>query len=160
MEPARRQPVWAVPAIFRSRHGIRTARRHRRRGKIAARRESFHFPRCVSTFSTGYPPPPSVDPLPKLPGLMVVSPPPRRHCGGVDSTDLTQVQADALRRQIARHLTYLRRLKDRMDARGFPEHDLLYTAAVKAVEACEQLHRQTDIRAGTYRRRAGKSRGA
>ena len=78
----------------------------------------------------------------------------------MDSTDLTPVQADALRRQIARHLTYLRRLKDRMDARGFPENDLLYVATAKAAEACEQLHRQADIRAGTYRRRAGKSRGA
>jgi hypothetical protein len=35
-------------------------------------------------------------------------------------------------------------------------NDLLYVATAKAVEACEQLHRQADIRAGTYRRRAGK----
>jgi hypothetical protein len=78
----------------------------------------------------------------------------------VDSTDLTEVQADALRRQIARHLAYLHRLKDRMDALAFPMNDLLYQATAKAVEACEQLHRQADTRAGTYRRRAGKSRGA
>jgi hypothetical protein len=78
----------------------------------------------------------------------------------VDSTDLIDVPLDALRRQIARDAHYPRRLKDRMDSLIFPENDLLYAAAVRAVEAAEQLHRQADIRPGTYRRRAGKSRGA
>jgi hypothetical protein len=49
----------------------------------------------------------------------------------VDSTDLTQAQADALRRQVARHLTYLSKLRDRMDALSFPMNDLLYVATAK-----------------------------
>ena len=78
----------------------------------------------------------------------------------MDSTDLIDVPPDALRRQIGQHARYPRRLKDRMDSLSFPENDLLYAAAVRAVEAAEQFHRQADVRPGTYRRRAGKSRGA
>lgn len=58
------------------------------------------------------------------------------------------------------HFEYLRKLKDRICARGFPENDLLHVVAVKAVAASEQLHRQAEIRARTYRRPAEKSRGS
>jgi hypothetical protein len=47
-----------------------------------------------------------------------------------------------------------------MDALAFPVNDGLYSATAKAVEALEQMQWHADLRAGTYRRRAGKSRGA
>lgn len=39
---------------------------------------------------------------------------------------------------------------DRMDALGFPTNDGLYVVTVRAVEAFDQLLRQTDLRAGRH----------
>ena len=58
----------------------------------------------------------------------------------MDSADLTPEQAERLGADVRNMLRYLNRLCQRMTRLGFPVHDPLYVAVVKARAAIQDLH--------------------
>ena len=54
--------------------------------------------------------------------------------------DLSRAQAARLKEQVRRQLAYLNRLVERMKRLGFDPTDPLYTAAIKARDAHQDLH--------------------
>jgi hypothetical protein len=58
----------------------------------------------------------------------------------VRGKDLTRAQAAKLKEQVRRQLAYLNRLVERMKRLGFDPTDPLYTAAIKARDAQQDLH--------------------
>jgi hypothetical protein len=59
----------------------------------------------------------------------------------VNSRDLRPDQLRRARQKIARELSYITRLVERMQELSFPSNDALYDAAVAARNALEQLDR-------------------
>lgn len=57
----------------------------------------------------------------------------------MNSTDLPEKQAEALRDQVASRLRWLNRLCERMQRTGFPPDDPLYFAALRARGAVQDL---------------------
>ena len=55
------------------------------------------------------------------------------------SNDLTREQIEALLASVRRQLSYLGKLRDRMNQRGFPPDDPLYVAATGAFNAVHAL---------------------
>ena len=57
----------------------------------------------------------------------------------MDSSDLRPWQARKIRRQLESALSYLTRLKRRMELRGFPPNEPLYLAATQAQNGLQSL---------------------
>ena len=58
----------------------------------------------------------------------------------MDSSDILPAQAARLRRQVARQLGYLGRLRRRMELMGFSPEDRLYLSVKRAHDAMQELH--------------------
>ena len=70
---------------------------------------------------------------------------------------LSARQAEKLQQQVAGHMAYLQKLIGRMEAFGFSRADRFHVSASKALSGLSDLHQLACIRAGTVRRRSGKS---
>jgi hypothetical protein len=60
----------------------------------------------------------------------------------MDSRQLTNEQLDKIAAEIWRQVSYLSRLRDRMEATGFPSNDKLFAAVIRANDAATSLHLQ------------------